>query len=217
MKSRLTAPYDATVVARHVDEGNIVAAGAPVLHLIERAAAEVRVGVSAEHAAAMKPGDTRIVAIGTEEVEATVRSVLPISDPSTRTVDVILQLPVGTAAVPGDLARLRAQQTVAEPGFWLPTNALAEGSRGLWTANVVRPLSGDEPGDDGTTHVGATHVVEPRSVEVLYKQDTKVYVRGAIAEGDSYITGGMQRVVPYQQVRVTSQLAEKDTQAKSYE
>lgn len=211
-KSRLTAPYDATVVARHVDEGNIVAAGSPVLHLIERAAAEVRVGVSADHAATMKPGDTRTVAIGKEEVEATVRSVLPISDPSTRTVDVILQLPAGTAAVPGDLARLRAEQTVAEPGFWLPTNALAEGSRGLWTANVVRPLSGDEPAGNG-----ATHVVEPRSVEVLYKQDTAVYVRGAIAEGDSYITGGMQRVVPYQQVRVTSQLAEKDTKAQSYE
>ncbi len=201
-KSRLVAPYDAVVVARRADEGNIVAAGFAVLHLQELAPPEVRIGVAGELAASIAPGDTETITIDNREVSATVRAVLPVRDPATRTVDVILTLPASSGAVPGDLARLAVEQDIAEEGFWLPTNALAEGSRGLWTANVVLPLEGSEIASNG-----ATHVVEPRAVEVLYKDGDQVFVRGAIRAGDEYITSGTQRIVPYQQVRVADVLA----------
>ncbi len=211
-KSRLVAPYDAIVVARNADEGNIVAAGLPVLHLQERVAPEVRIGVAGELAAAIAAGDTKTVTIANQEHRATVRAVLPIRDPSTRTVDVILTLPDSGSAVPGDLAVLRVEQLIDEEGFWLPTNALAEGSRGLWTANVVKPLEASKIASNG-----ATHFVEPRAVEVLYKKDSNVFVRGALRAGDQVVTSGTQRIVPFQQVRVAETLASGTRGADSRE
>ncbi len=211
-KSRLLAPYDAVVVDRRTDEGNIVAAGYPVLHLQELAAPEVRIGVSGDLAATIVPGDRETVTIAGNEFQATVRAVLPVRDPATRTVDVILMLPASSAAVPGDLARLSVEQLIDEQGFWLPTNALAEGSRGLWTASVVRPLDGVEISSNG-----ATHVVEPRAVEVLYKKGDSVFVRGALSAGEQFVTSGTQRIVPYQQVRVATALARGEGGANSHE
>ncbi len=211
-KSRLVAPYDAVVVARLADEGNIVAAGHPVLHLQELAAPEVRIGVSGDLAASIVPGDKQVVMIAGNEYRATVRTVLPVRDPNTRTVDVILALPGTSAAVPGDLARVSVEQVIDEQGFWLPTSALAEGSRGLWTASVVRPLDGVEIASNG-----ATHIVEPRAVEVLYKKGDDVFVRGALSAGEQFVTTGTQRVVPYQQVRVATTLARGEGGAEGNE
>ena len=211
-KSRLVAPYAAVVVARQADEGNIVAAGNPVLHLQELAAPEVRIGVASEFATSIAAGDLYLVNIGSRQVEGSVRAVLPLQDPSTRTVDVILTLGDRDAAYPGDLARIAVQQPVVEPGYWLPVTALTEGSRGLWTANVVTPI---EAGSIPTN--GATHVVEPRTVEVLYKEGTSVFVRGSILPGDRIVISGTQRIVPYQKVRVADAVASSEMPDASYE
>ena len=199
-KSTLVAPYEAVVTSRLFDEGNVVAAGSPIVHLQERSLPEVRVGVSGELAAAIAAGDEFPVTVAGREIPANVRAVLPVRDPSTRTVDVILKLTVDAGVYPGDLARLRLERTVDESGFWLPVTALTEGSRGLWTVNVVEPI-------DAVPANGATHVVAARSVEVLHKEDARVFVRGALTAGDRYVTAGMQRIVPNQQVRVADAMA----------
>lgn len=199
-KSTLIAPYDAVVTRRLFDEGNVVAAGSPIVHLQERELPEVRVGISGELAAMIAAGDEFEVSIAGRDIPASVRAVLPLRDPTTRTVDVILQLEVAANVYPGDLARLRLERNVEEAGFWLPVTALTEGSRGLWTVNVVRPM-------DDLAANGATHMIEARSVEVLHKDDARVFVRGALAAGDRYVTAGMQRIVPNQQVRVADSLA----------
>jgi len=205
-KSRLVAPYEAVVVRRLADEGNIVAAGQAVLHLQEAAAPELRVGVASDLADAMAPGDAQTVVIDGRDVQATVRAVLPRREPSTRTVDVLLQLDDVYAAIPGDLARLVAEETVEEAGYWLPAGSLAEGSRGLWTAYVVRPL---EPG--AIAGNGASHYVEPRPIEIVYRDGDQVFVRGSLASGDRIVTGGLQRIVPYQQVRIDGMVALGDS------
>ncbi|MDJ0701353.1 MAG: efflux RND transporter periplasmic adaptor subunit [Woeseiaceae bacterium] len=211
-KSMLTAPYDAVVIARNVDEGNIVSAGLPVLHLQELAAPEVRIGISGELAAEIAAGDKQPVTIGSQQFDATVRAVLPVRNPQTRTVDVLLKLPEGAMAYTGDLARIAVEQPVMEPGFWLPVTALAEGSRGLWTVNVVLPIeTGVMPAN------GATHYIEQRSVEVLYKEQSVVFVRGALAEGDRYVTSGLQRIVPNQHVRIAGAVASTSASASDHE
>ncbi len=211
-KSRLVAPYDAIVVRRQVDEGNVVAAGYPVLHLQDLASPEVRIGVAGEIAATISPDDHYQVAIGSQLIDATVRAVLPVRDAATRTVDVILELDETGTAYPGDLARITVQQPISEPGYWLPVSALTEGSRGLWTANVVTPITSRSELENG-----ATHIVEPRSVEVLYKQTDRVFVRGALTDGDRFVVSGTQRIVPYQQVRVGNALAKSATWSVAHE
>ncbi len=211
-KSRLIAPYDAVVVMRQIDEGNIVAAGQAVLDLQELASPEVRIGIAGDLAATIAAGDHYRVAIGSRNIDATVRAVLPVRDPTTRTVDVILTLAERGAAYPGDLARITVQQPVDESGYWLPLTALTEGRRGLWTVNVVTPIeSSSQPAN------GATHVVEPRTVEVLYKKDDQVFVRGALMDGDRFVVSGTQRIVPFQQVRVADALASSGASAGNHE
>ena len=200
-KSVLRAPFDAVVTARHLDEGQIVSPGQPVLDLQEAAAPEVRIGISGDLARDLEPGQARTLVIDGREVDGTVRAVLPVRDPATRTVDVIFTL-VDDAALPGDLARLPLDQVIVEDGFWLPISALAEGSRGLWTAYVAMPIEADGPGTSG-----ATHYLESRAVEILYEDTQDVYVRGALSAGEWFVTGGLTRVVPNQQVRIETPAA----------
>lgn len=198
-KARLKAPFDAVVITRWVDEGQILSPGQPVLSLQESASPQVRIGVSGGLADAIAPGDSLTLTINRREVPAHVDAVLPVRDPATRTLDVILTVD-DIDAVPGDLARLELEQQIAEEGFWLPIGALAEGNRGLWTAYVAVPV------DSASLNTGgATHSLEPRPVEVLYESSGRVYVRGALRDGDQYVTGGLARVVPNQQVRLRIQ------------
>lgn len=195
-KSTLRAPFDAMVVARQLDEGRIVSPGEPVLGLQETTAPDVRIGIAGDLAQRIAKGDSQPLEINGAEFSATARAVVPVRDPATRTVDVIFSLPESNV-LPGDIARLRLKQPVDEAGFWMPIAALAEGSRGLWTAYVALPLSGDRIADSG-----ATHYLEPRAVELLYQDTQRVYVRGALSTGDLFVTGGLTRVVPNQQVRI---------------
>jgi len=192
----LRAPYDAVVVARRLDEGQIVSPGQPVLDLQESATPEVRIGVAGDLVQSLAVGDSRSLTVDGRRVAASVRSILPLRDPATRTVDVIFAIDA-TDVLPGDLARLVLKREIEEPGYWLPTSALAEGGRGLWTAYVAVPA--ESPSTPGS---GATHYLEPRPVEILYETAERVYVRGALADGDLFVTDGLARVVPNQQVRL---------------
>lgn len=195
-KASLRAPYDAVVVARRLDEGQIVSPGQPVLDLQESATPEVRIGVAGDLVQSLAVGDSRSLTVDGRRVAASVRSILPLRDPATRTVDVIFAIDA-TDVLPGDLARLVLKREIEEPGYWLPTSALAEGGRGLWTAYVAVPA--ESPSTPGS---GATHYLEPRPVEILYETAERVYVRGALADGDLFVTDGLARVVPNQQVRL---------------
>ncbi len=201
-RSVLKAPYDAIVIRRQLDEGEIVSAGLPVLALQEIAALQVRIGVAGDLSRVITAGESRQLRIGARVVDATVTTVLPVRDAATRTIDVILDIAPDDGVLPGDLARLVVEETVAAESFRLPIAALAEGSRGLWTAYVAVPFAGSDraPG-------GATHQLEPRAVEILHESTSHVYVRGALEPGERYVTGGLQRVVPGQPVRLDATLA----------
>ncbi|MEL7448772.1 MAG: efflux RND transporter periplasmic adaptor subunit [Pseudomonadota bacterium] len=196
-KSALMAPYAAVVIRRYVDEGQIVAPGQPVLELQELAAPEVRIGVSGDLAATLTPGQPRQLTVDGRRVDARVRSILPVRDVVTRTVDVIFELDDDAGVIPGDLARLEIDQTVRENGYWLPVGALAEGSRGLWTAYAVKRVENGQVASNG-----GTHTLQPRAVEILYEETDRVFVRGALKPGDAYVTGGLHRLVPGLAVRV---------------
>jgi len=200
--SVLKAPYDAVVIRRQLDEGEIVSAGQRVLALQEIDAPRVRIGVAGDLSRVIAAGEQRTLRIGDRVLDATVSTVLPVRDAATRTIDVILDIVPDNGVLPGDLARLVVEETVAAAGFRLPIGALAEGSRGLWTAYVAVPVA-----DGDLAPGGATHTLEPRAVEILHNDTSHVYVRGALEPGERYVTGGLQRVVPGQPVRINATLA----------
>jgi RND family efflux transporter MFP subunit len=194
-KSELRAPFDAVVARRLADEGQVLAAGSPVLELQERAVPEVRVGVAGPLAAALQPGATYRLHWRHRDLAARLRTA------TTRTVEVLLvPLNAPPGLHPGELVELELTQWVADPGFWLPATALAEGTRGLWQAYATEPLT-----ETALSSLAADHRVTPRPIEVLYLDGDRVYARGPLQDGERIVRAGVQRVVPGQLVRVLGQ------------
>lgn len=194
-KSVLRAPYKGTVAHRHVDEGSVVSPNQLVLEWLEAGQLEVRVGMSSEAVARLQPGaEVGVISETGESISLKVLRVLPQRDRSTRTVDVILALPPGpTGLRDGDLVSALRTEVISESGFFLPREALTESVRGLWACFVALP----EP------EVSAeAYRLDRRDLEVLHEYSDRVFVRGAIQEGDWVLANGLQKVAPGQRVRI---------------
>ena len=203
-KSTLRAPFAGIVSARRVDEGEVLAAGRPVVRLLEAKRLEARVGIAADEANGLAAGDELEAEVRGRSFIGRIKAILPERETSTRAVTVLLELPdAASFARSGDLAEITLIRQVTAPGFWLPTSALTQGVtpaplrgdvRGLWSCYVAEPRDG----------VDGKHWTSRRHVEVLHATTDRVYVRGTLRSGEQVITGGVHRVVPGQPVLLTS-------------
>ncbi len=188
-KAALRAPYSGRVVARHVDEGTVVAAGQPIVEIIEDGALEVRVGFPP--ATALVDGETYLVEIEGRLVEARLEAILPRVDPATRTLTAIFLLgPTADGIASGEVARVRIPARVDVEGFWVPLSAIAESRRGLWAAYGVDDVDGELR-------------VRRREIEVLHTEADRAYVSGTLVNGDRIVRVGTHRLTPGQRVRVS--------------
>jgi len=187
-EGQLFAPFDAVVQARHVDEGSQVAAGQPVLRLVEADRAEAHIGIPEALAGTLATGDDYRLRWREQILAGRLRTVLPEVDGATRTLTAVFDLDRsgdGPAPPLGSVVELELTQSVAGDGFWLPMTALAEADRGLWGVFVVN--------DDA--------VVERRLVEIVHVEADRAFVRGTLASGEEIVRTGVQRIVPGQAVR----------------
>lgn len=183
-KADIRAPFDGIIAARLVDAGTRVGPSATVLNLQEDTNPQVRIGLSAYVAATLQPGDTVTIDFGDISLPGHFASRGSQLNPVTRTVDVRFDLDrAGTTLPYGSVARLSVEQTVQGLGAWLPLSALTEGTRGLWTVYYV---------ENGQ--------VVREAVEVLYADETRAYVRGALPDGARLIASGTHRVSAGQSV-----------------
>ena len=200
-QSWIYAPFDGIVTARHADEGEVIAPGAPLVRIVEDAALEARVAVPVVVAESLAVGERHTVAVGERTYDATVTALLPEVDPATRSVLTVLRLDAtgSPTPVPGQPVRIRISRHEDARGFWLPTTALATSTRGLWSCYAI------VEDDDGA------YRIERREVEVVHIDTERVLVRGILAEGEQVITAlledgdvvirdGVHRVVPGQVV-----------------
>ncbi|NER79410.1 MAG: efflux RND transporter periplasmic adaptor subunit [Leptolyngbya sp. SIO1D8] len=191
-KSTLLAPFDGIIATQSVDEGTVVGAGQLVIELVESVAPEARIGIPTATVSQLQVGTRKQVNLGEQTYPATVASVLPEVDVNTRTQTVIFQLEsVSVAsATPGQTARIELVERVPTDGFWLPTEALTQGIRGLWNCYVVTQAEG-----------GDTYTVQQKAVEILHQTGDLVLVRGTLQPGDRIVANGTHRLVPGQQVQ----------------
>lgn len=189
--SVLTAPFTGRVSMRYIDEGVVASPGQPVLKIVETAAIEARIGLPDESIENLQSDDSVAILIGEQTVRARFSRVLPEVDLRTRTQTAVFELTADEAAgvVPGQVARITMNDTVQAEGCWLPTAALSPGQRGLWSVYVVVGREGYE-------------TIESRPVEVLHTEGERVLVRGTIQSKDRVVSGGVQRIVPGQRVKV---------------
>ena len=187
--SILTAPFTGRVAARYVDEGTVVSAGQAIFKIVETASLEARIGLPAEVASRLQPGDSVMVDVDEYDLRARFVAVLPEVDLQTRTQEVVLEIEQNDKLAPGQVVRFEATQPVNSKGFWVPVSSLTPGQRGLWS---VFALEADDQ----------DFVVRKRPVESLHTDGDRVLVRGAIQAGDRIVADGVHRVVPGQIVRI---------------
>ncbi len=194
-KSKIYAPFDGTVITRHVDPGSVVNLGQSVFILQEKGAAEARFAMGADQAFQLNVGDEFALQVpaltrnsqSRASVNATVKSISNARNLNTRTVDVIFRIQDDAFVLSGDLVTLSLPQTINESGVWLPKSALASGVRGLWTVYTVSG-AGDE------------RKIIPKFVSILYHTADHAYVSGTLVEGDFVVVQGVHRLVPGQVV-----------------
>lgn len=186
--SVMTAPFNGVVTARRADEGAIASPGQPLLELVELDQLEVNVGLPQSVAASFGPGDTVQFAVdgNNASLSGRFRASSSVVDRQTRTVTAVFDVEPGQAAAAGQIARLSVQTAIGTDGFWVPTAALAEGRRGLWSVYVLAPTAND------------TYRLEPRVVETVRVEAERIYVRGAVTDGELLLASGLQRITPGQ-------------------
>ena len=92
-------------------------AGSVVLQILERIDQEVRIGVAGKFVESLAVGQRHEVNIRTEQISGTLKSILPIRESRTRSVDVILMLDAELDGIRrGDLARLSLERERKEMG-----------------------------------------------------------------------------------------------------
>ncbi|MEL6580680.1 MAG: efflux RND transporter periplasmic adaptor subunit [Cyanobacteria bacterium J06621_12] len=194
-KSTLKAPFDGIVAKRDLDEGTVANAGQSVVRLMENAAPEARIGVPTNVVGKLQVGGTQALKIGSQTYEAKVASILPEVNANTRTQTVVFQLDPSaiTRINPGQTIRLELAQEIDTEGYWLPTDALTQGIRGLWTCYVLTESEDAE-----------NYIVKQHSVEIINQQGDRALVRGTLQPGDRIVANGTHRLVPGQQVEVAS-------------
>lgn len=193
-KSVLRAPFDARIGRRLTDQGEVVAAGQPVLQLLAESDTEFKIGIPPERAAVLRADRVYSVQIGSRQVPSRLITIGADLDPSSRTLQVRLTPVEPIPLVNGVLAQLWLPQTFPADGFEVPLSALTDGVRGLWNVYVVRDS------DAGSR-------VEVRDVRVLHSTTHSAFITGALHPGEQIITRGLHRIVPGQLVTPQSETA----------
>ena len=202
-KSTLNAPFSGTVSEHKVDIGTVVGAGQSVVRLVENDIPEARIGLPADAISQLNIGEERTVEVNGERYTATLTAVLPEVDAQTRTQTALFALEPRAAqrVNPGQTARLDLNDRISAEGIWLPTEAITQGIRGLWTCYVVVPAEGTE--ESGQT----TYIVQPQTVEIVHQESDRVLVTGTLQPDDVVVANGSHRLVPGQQVRPAGEIA----------
>ncbi|MEQ3708185.1 MAG: efflux RND transporter periplasmic adaptor subunit [Tateyamaria sp.] len=188
-QTELTAPFDGTIGARHVDPGAIMSVGAPVLDIRQAAAPLFRVGIDPKLASTLADHPAKIALDGSEYAARFI-GFRPDLDAQTRTRTALFEVktdaPVYLAA-----GTLSVQTSLTQSGYAVPLSALQDGVRGLWTVLVL------EPETDGFASARAA------AVEVLQIEGDTAYVRGTLTGDALIVPHGTHRLVPGDRVQLT--------------
>ena len=205
-ESQIAAPFDGHVAARHVDEGTVVSAGQAILEIVESSEKEVRVGLPADQCSAAQQQLITLHYAGLQLRSEPVR-ISPTIDQRTRTRELVFRIMESAAEIPIG-APIVVQCPVTQShnlrtindGFWVPTDSLTAGARGLWAVFIA---ASDVPPESGATSApthAATHHIERRQVELLRSHGQWSLVRGPVRPDELLVVDGVHTVVPGQAV-----------------
>jgi RND family efflux transporter MFP subunit len=186
--SEIRSPITGVIADRAIYEGEMAAAGSPMLTIMDTSRVVARVNIPQNQAGYMRVGAAAIIAqSGGGEVAGKVTVVSPAVDPNSTTVQVWVETPN-----PGEALK---------PGVTVHVSIVAET---IGNAIVV-PAAALLPAPDGGTQavvVGADSVAHTRKIETGVREADKVQVLKGLQAGEQVVTVGGLGVEDGTKVRV---------------
>jgi HlyD family secretion protein len=194
--SEVHSPISGVVADRPVYAGEMAAAGAPLLTIMDTSRVVARVNVPQGQSTAVKVGQTAtLTQIGsTDTLEGRVTVVSPAADPNTTTVQVWI-----TAPNPGDRFK---------PGAAVHASIVTETIRNA----VVVPVSAILPGEEGGTAVltvSPDSTAHLRAVDVGVRYGDKAQIVNGVKPGDEVVIVGGLGVDDKAKVKIVGATEEK--------
>ncbi|MEZ6135510.1 MAG: biotin/lipoyl-binding protein [Pirellulaceae bacterium] len=213
----ITAPFSGKVRTRYLDEGSIVSPGQALLEILESPPYEVRVGLP-DHLAALSSLEFAVFS-GEQPLAATIERTSPTIDEATRAREVVLRMSESASSQVslGAAVKVRIQQRNDEGGYWVPTQSLTSGARGLWAVFVAVPVESETVASAGLDSApsasienvkmesGRRHVIERRQVELLRSHGDWSQIQGPLSLDELLVVAGVHRVTPGQFVAIAPQ------------
>jgi len=190
----LRAPFDGVIVERHVEVGEWVKVGDPLVTLVSTGALEVWLDVPERLfgvVTAERLGATLGVAVGAGNApfEAQLPRVVPRIDPRSRTFPLVSALPPGTAVSAGASASAWLDVGTPVEAVLVPKDALVYRPGGVAVMLVV-----GEGGTEGAPLKGTAALVP---VVIRFERERDVAIQpGALPPGAWVVTEGNERLFP---------------------
>lgn len=187
------APFDGRVVARHVEPGEWVAAGAHVITLVSTGEIEAWLQVPERFADSVRGKEipVSIKATGTT-VTSTSLTIIPEAEAATRTLQVVATLanPEGTL-FPGLSVSAELPVTSREARLTVPVNAIKQGYAG---PGIFVPMEKED---------SPMPVARRLPVEVLFQENGIAFIIAeGLKAGDQVVVEGNERLFPFQPLNI---------------
>jgi RND family efflux transporter MFP subunit len=107
------AQFSGVIQDVHVEVGDTVQPGQPLLDFSESAALKVEADLPVRLSRTLQPGQTLDVALGDNVLQAPVSRIHPVADPRQNTVRIELELDIASGATPGQYVEIRVPDNAA--------------------------------------------------------------------------------------------------------
>lgn len=203
------APFSGRVTAVHVELGEWVGRGDPIVSLVDLSRVEVAVQIAERYISAVEPGfpvDIRFDALPGRSYTGVVRAVVPEASPSARTFPVLIRVANRDLAIKGGMAaRVTAQLGSPLPTMLVSKDAIVRRGDQVVIYRVREQSRGEATADDGAEiGEGTSGVIELVSVRLGPARGQWQVAYGPIAAGDLIVVRGNERVFPGQPVTVAA-------------
>ncbi len=192
----LNAPFDGVIAARNADPGERVDPDSEVLRLVAVDPLQLDIAVPQGYFGRVgrdTPISARVEALQDEVFQASVKRIVPVSDPDARTFLVRAHLDNSEGRMtPGMSARAVLRIGTGRKGLTVPRDALIrypDGRTVVWVA----------PGDSGR------RTVEERRVETGLGFDGNVEIIEGLSEGEPVVVRGNEALQQGQEVRIADE------------
>jgi len=173
--ARILSPINGIVADRPANTGEMVAAGMPMISIVDISQVRAITNVPVKDAESIRVGRPARVAGPDGDIPGTVTVVSPSANPNATTVEVWVQIAnPGERLKPGATARVSIIAETIQNTLVVPTSALLNGDGGKQKVMVI----------------SADSVAHERPVTVGVRQGNRVQILSGIQQGDQVVTSG---------------------------